>query len=199
MKRPGQAALLGLLVASLLPACAPVRDCIEIINPYLLIKTWEIANKTQEADMLAALYAFREQMQTANSAERTQHYRYLDQTVTDCRNTTGCLQLVLLLSGLEPKLTDYARARNLLDELLTHSPGPLLSGYLRSLQNHLSEREQQQKQLQNIRAELRAERRKSAGLQEQTEALTQEVKTLEQKIKALTTIEESMTNREQVE
>ncbi len=155
------------------------------------------APSIREAEIVADLYAYTQRMQDLNSAARIKEYQALNRSSLNCQTKQACLRLALLLSGLEPTLTDYDRARNLLNAVLDESPGPLLKGYICSARDALKRNERQRTQLQTMHQNIMMMETQNHKLRDKVKALELELDDLKMKIEALTSIEQSLKNREQ--
>lgn len=158
-----------------------------------------VASSINEVEMVTNLYAYTQRMQDQNSAFRIKEYQALNHASPNCQNKQTCLQLALLLSGLEPTLTDYDRARNLLQAVLDQSPGPLLGGYIYSMQDAINQNERQRNRLQTMHQNIMTKQSQNNRLRDKVKALELELADLKMKIEALTSIEQSLKNREQEE
>ena len=158
-----------------------------------------VAFSIDEVKIVTDLYAYKQRMQDQNSASRIKEYQVLNRSFLNCQTKQTCLRLALLLSGLEPTLTDYDRARNLLQAVLDQSPGPLLEGYIHSMQDALDRNERQRNQLQTMHQKIMTKQSQNNRLRDKVKALELELADLKMKIEALTSIEQSLKSREQEE
>ncbi len=190
----------------------PVLCCLLLVSacasqPRLWVEKIVREDPPDEVRTVTELFAYGDWLRGMDSSVRVREYRKLDHTLGDaCQERQNCLQLALLVGGLEPELADYERARELLRRGLDSDPGPLLSGYIRA---RLADLEQSEA----ARNGIRAERREVAALRREVERLTgmaktlevengalkSRIKALETKIEALTSIEQSLKNRGQSE
>ena len=109
----------GILLIVMLYACA--------VNP-----SSDNPSATEEsAAVVLTLYQDTEWLQSASKDKRIQLYRQLDRSVTPCLGLRQSLQLALLLGGIEPSLTDYQRAQQVLQACLAQAQEPLLNTYIR--------------------------------------------------------------------
>lgn len=186
--------LLCLLLAILLTGCAALQEgWTDRAARRFLAPEDELAT-------VVALYDYAEQMRGLPSAARVQEYRDLDHNLTEETPVQERLKLVLFLSGIiEPELANYERARKLSEESLAEAQGALLAGYIDFMLIILDQREHHQGELQALQQQLAAGRRERQVLQSQTKTLEEKIKTLEAKIEALTSIEQRLIERGQVE
>lgn len=186
--------LLFFLLATLIAGCAVIQ------------KEWadkaarSVLAPEDELATVVALYDSIERLRGLPGAARVQEYRDLDHNLTEQTPVRERLKLALFLSGLiEPELANYERARELLEESLAEAQGALLIGYIRLMLVVLDRNERQHNELEDLKRQRAADRRESQAWQEKTKTLEEQIKTLEAKIEALTSIEQSLKERGQVE
>lgn len=160
-----------------------------------------------ELATVVAVYDYIERMRGLPSAARVQEYRDLEHNLTEETSIGDRLKLALFFSGLlEPELVNYERARKLLEDSLAQARGALLTGHIQFMLIALSYNERQHEQLQGLQQQLAAQQRENQALQAKTKTLEEKIQTfeakilaLEAKIEALTSIEQSIKERGQVE
>lgn len=154
--------------------------------------------KEKDAQIIAELYGYAEYLRSLDEAGLRDEYQTLvEEASPDCKDQQTCLKLARLLSGVDAALTDYDQAMVLLEKSLAGSSGSLLKGYIYELQHLVEHNQLLDEQLKAIRYKMLTERREGKLLREKIEALNTEIKILEMKIEALTSIEQSLKNREQ--
>lgn len=172
----------------------------------------------EDAGILTQLFFYANRLQDLSTSGRAQLFHDLDNAVTPQSPLLERLKLALLIGGIEPKLTDYNRARYLLRTCLAQASTQLLTAYIRFSLDVLDRDELTQMDNQRVRQELVLDRQKSRKLKDQIDALETDVKlkeaeiefleinivnkenhieALKAKIEALTFIEQKLKNREQ--
>lgn len=144
----------------------------------------------EESAIVKELYGYAGKLHGMESAKRLAAYKELARDVTECQDPRNQLKLALLLSGIEPELTDISLTRKLLESCLKAARGPILSGYIDDQLRGLSRYESQYTDIETLQEKL-------AKAQHENEVLRKKVETLESKLKALTKVEEGLQHREQ--
>jgi hypothetical protein len=159
-----------------------------------------VSSKEQDTRAIADLYDYAERLRGLDEAGLHEEYQNLivqAEASPDCKERETCLKLAWVLSGVDSSLADYDQALVLLEKTLANTSGSLLTGYIHEWRHTVKHNKMLNDQLKAMRYKMLTERREGKLLREKIEALNTEIKTLEMKIEALTSIEQSLKNREQ--
>lgn len=161
-------------------------------------ETTFVSSKEKDATIIAELYGYAEYLRSLEEVGLRQEYQTLAEEVSPaCKEKQPCLKLAWLLSGVDSDLANYDQAMLLLEKSLVNSSGPLLRSHIQEWQQIVEHNKMLSEQIKAMRYKMLTERREGKLLREKIEALNTEIKTLEMKIEALTSIEQSLKNREQ--
>jgi hypothetical protein len=159
-----------------------------------------VSSKEKDAKIIAELYDFAERLRGLDEAGLREEYQSLADKVSPesaCDEHETCLKLAWLLSSVDSSLADYDQARIFLDKTLAATSGSLLRSYIYEWRHSVEHNKMLNERLKAMRYKMLTERRENKLLREKIEVLNTEIKTLEMKIEALTSIEQSLKNREQ--
>lgn len=159
-----------------------------------------VSSKEKNTQTITDLYGYAERLRGLDEAGLREEYQRLAENAEaspDCKERQTCLKLAWLLSGVDSSLADYDQALVLLEKTLANTSGSLLKGFIHEWQYTVEHNKMLNDQLKAMRYKMLTERREGKLLREKIEALNTEIKTLEMKIEALTSIEQSLKNREQ--
>jgi hypothetical protein len=183
---------------------AAVQGCSWLVGDHSSVPIFRetpfVSAKQKDTEIIAGLYDYAERLRDLDETGLRQEYQSLveeEEALPDCKEHQTCLKLAWLLSGVDSSLADYDKARVLLDKTLANSSGSLLKGYIYEWRHIVEHNKMLNEQLTAMRYKMLTERREGKLLREKIETLNTEIKTLEMKIEALTSIEQSLKNREQ--